>query len=60
MQLKNDLTRRYGASAKVIEFAGPTGHWVRINPLSPDRATAQRIVDSIHVPDADPYLVRLN
>ena len=59
VQLKNDLARRYQA-AKVIEFAGPTGHWVRINPTQSDRLTASRIADSIHIPDADPYLVRLN
>jgi rare lipoprotein A len=59
VQLKNDLMRRY-ATAKVIEFAGPTGHWVRINPLGQDKATARRIADSIHVLDAEPYLVRLN
>jgi rare lipoprotein A len=61
IQLKNDLTRRY-ATAKVIEFAGPTGHWVRINPKNPDKATASQIADSIHIPDpgAQPYLVRLN
>jgi rare lipoprotein A len=61
IQLKNELARRY-AAAKVIEFAGPTGHWVRINPPNLDRATADRIADSIHIPDpgAQPYLVRLN
>jgi rare lipoprotein A len=61
IRLKNDLMRRY-ATAKVIEFAGPTGHWVRINPKNEDRATADRIADSIHIPDpsAQPYLVRLN
>jgi rare lipoprotein A len=61
VQLKNDLMRRY-ATAKVIEFAGPTGHWVRINPKNEDRATADRIADAIHIPDpgAQPYLVRLN
>jgi rare lipoprotein A len=61
VQLKNDLARRY-ATAKVIEFAGPTGHWVRINPAKPDKATAAQISDSIHVPDpgAQPYIVRLN
>jgi rare lipoprotein A len=61
IQLKNDLLRRY-ATAKVIEFAGPTGHWVRINPPNQDRATADRIAESIHIPDpgAEPYLVRLN
>jgi len=61
VQLKADLMRRF-TTAKVIEFAGPTGHWVRINPPNGDRATADRIADSIHIPDpnAQPYLVRLN
>jgi rare lipoprotein A len=61
IQLKNDLARRY-SSAKVIEFAGPTGHWVRINPQSADKATAIQIAGRIHVPvpGAQPYLVRLN
>jgi len=61
VQLKNDLLRRY-STAKVIEFAGPTGHWVRINAQNPDKATAAQIADHIHIPDpaAEPYLVRLN
>jgi rare lipoprotein A len=57
IQLKNDLLRRY-ATAKVIEFQGPTGYWVRINPKFPDKATASEIVDSIHIPDAEAYLTR--
>lgn len=61
IQLKNDLLRRY-STAKVIEFPGPTGYWVRINPKDEDRATANKIADTIHIPDpgAQPYLVRLN
>jgi rare lipoprotein A len=59
ISLKNDLLRRY-ATAKVIEFAGPTGHWVRINPKLPDRANAEMIADSIHIPDAEPYLIRMD
>jgi rare lipoprotein A len=59
IQTKNDLLRRY-APAKVIEFQGPTGFWVRINPNPADHTSAARIADSIHIPDADPYLVRLN
>jgi rare lipoprotein A len=61
IQLKNELTRRY-ATAKVIEFAGPTGHWVRINPLNQDKATASRMAETMRVPEpgARPYLVRLN
>jgi len=61
IKLKNTLLRRY-STAKVIEFAGPTGHWVRINPLKDDKATASQIANSIHVPvpGALPYIVRLN
>jgi rare lipoprotein A len=61
IQLKNELMRRY-ATAKVIEFAGPTGHWVRINPKNQDKATANQIADGIHIPDpgAQPYIVRLD
>ena len=57
--LKNDLSRRY-RTAKVIEFAGPTGHWVRINLKYPDKQTATQVAESIHVPDAEPYLIRLD
>jgi rare lipoprotein A len=59
ISLKNDLIRRY-TTAKVIEFAGPTGHWVRINPKYPDKGTAEQVAESIHVPDAEPYLIRLD
>lgn len=59
IQFKNDLLSRYKTS-KVIEFAGATGHWVRINPAQPDRATANKIAESIHLPDAEPYLIRTN
>ena len=59
IQLKNHLIRRY-ATAKVIEFAGPTGHWVRINPKTPDRAHADEIAANIHVPDAEPYIIRVD
>lgn len=59
VKLKDDLMRRY-ATAKVIEFAGPTGHWVRINPGQPDRSHASQVADSIHPKDpaATPYLIR--
>ncbi|HEV2646272.1 MAG TPA: septal ring lytic transglycosylase RlpA family protein [Acidobacteriaceae bacterium] len=61
IQLKNDLLRRY-ATAKVIEFAGPTGHWVRIDPKNDTRAVVSQIADTIHIPDpgTQPYIVRLN
>ncbi len=61
VKLKNSLMRRY-STAKVIEFAGPTGHWVRINPQNADKTTASKIAENIHVPvpGALPYIVRLN
>ncbi|MEO6981801.1 MAG: septal ring lytic transglycosylase RlpA family protein [Edaphobacter sp.] len=59
VKLKEELMRRY-TTAKVIEFAGPTGHWVRINPKQPDKANATEVADSIHPKDpaALPYLIR--
>ena len=57
IQLKNDLARRY-VTAKVIEFQGPTGYWVRINPKVADKSNASEIADSIHIPEAEPYLTR--
>jgi rare lipoprotein A len=59
VKLKQELMRRY-TTAKVIEFAGPTGHWVRINPRLPDKAHATQVADGIHPndPDAQPYLIR--
>jgi rare lipoprotein A len=61
VKLKEQLSRRY-TTAKVIEFAGPTGHWVRVNPQQPDKAHATQVAESIHSPDPDaqPYLVRTN
>ena len=61
IKLKDQLSRRY-TTAKVIEFAGPTGHWVRVNPLTPDKASANEVAASIRTPDPDaqPYIVRTN
>jgi rare lipoprotein A len=58
IKLKDQMMRRY-RTAKVIEFPGPTGHWVRINPAHPDKANADQVAASIHVSgDVEPYLVR--
>ncbi len=58
IQEKLDLIQRY-PGAKVIEFPGPTGHWVRINPKVSDKQHAEEVADSIHLPDAaQPYLTR--
>jgi rare lipoprotein A len=59
VKLKQDLLRRY-ATAKVIEFPGPTGYWVRVNPRLPDKKNATEVADGIHPKDpaALPYLIR--
>jgi rare lipoprotein A len=59
VKLKEEMIRRY-STAKVIEFPGPTGHWVRISPKVPDKGHATEVADSIHPkdPGAQPYLIR--
>ena len=59
VKLKQDLLHRY-TTAKVIEFPGPTGYWVRVNPKFPDKKNATEVADGIHPKDpaAEPYLIR--
>jgi rare lipoprotein A len=59
VKLKQDLLRRY-TTAKVIEFPGPTGYCVRVNPKFPDKKNATEVADGIHPKDpaAEPYLIR--
>ncbi|MEI9978792.1 MAG: septal ring lytic transglycosylase RlpA family protein [Edaphobacter sp.] len=59
VKLKADLLRRY-TTAKVIEFPGPTGYWVRVNPRVPDKKNATEVADGIHPKDSavEPYLIR--
>lgn len=61
LRLQDDLQHRY-ATAKVIEFQGPTGHWVRINPAGYSRSQALAIAGTLRTaePDALPYVVRLD
>jgi rare lipoprotein A len=61
LDLKNALLKRYVGS-RVIEFAGDTGYWVRIDPPRHDHADAAAIMEWIGNPDpqAVPYLVRLD
>ena len=58
IKLKEDLLRRY-TTAKIIEFEGPTGYWVRINPAYPDHTHATEVADGIRsTASAEPYLTR--
>lgn len=60
--MKNELIRRYGATAKVITFKGDTGSWVRLTPLVPDKDKAEEAAAQVHVPDpgVEAYVTRTN
>jgi rare lipoprotein A len=61
LDLKAALIARY-KGARVIEFHGPTGYWVRVDPALHDRKQAEAMLDWIGKPDANalPYLVRID
>lgn len=58
-KLQEHLERKY-ESANVIEFAGPTGHWVRIRPENGDRSRAVEIAKNLRPQEGEAYLVRLD
>lgn len=58
-RLKNKLTRKY-QTAKVIEFAGPTGEWVRIRPAMDDRQKAFEMAKDVRSTEGGVFLVRLD
>ena len=61
LDLKADLMDEY-PQARVMEFTGPTGHWVRIDPITPDHFHANEIAKNLSSEDpaALPYVVRLD
>jgi rare lipoprotein A len=61
LDLKDALIKRY-RTARVSEFHGPTGYWVRIDPADHARPQAEAMLDWIGKPDAAalPYLVRID
>jgi rare lipoprotein A len=58
-KLKEKLQDRY-ENAKVIQFTGPTGEWVRIRPQGDDKRTAQEVASKTHVKEGGVFLVRLD
>lgn len=58
-KLRDHLTRKY-QTANVIEFTGPTGHWVRIRPLNDDKSRAAEIANDLKPIEGEAYLVRLD
>ena len=59
LKLEEHLSRKY-ETANVIEFTGPTGHWVRIRPQADDKQRAVEIAKSINPKEGEAYLVRLD
>lgn len=59
VELANHLQRKY-ATANVVEFTGPTGHWVRIRPANDDKSKAVEIAAELKPEQGRAYLVRLD
>lgn len=59
IELKSKLQRRY-RTAKVLEFAGPTGYWVRVRVLEDKKERAQEVAQVINVDEGGVFLVRLD
>ncbi len=59
IRLEDKLQRNY-RSASVIEFAGPTGDWVRIRPENGNRDQAIEIARNLRPSEGEAYLVRLD
>ncbi len=58
-KLKEKLQDRY-STAKVIQFTGPTGEWVRLRPAGDDKRQAQEVAAKTHVKEGGVFLVRLD
>jgi rare lipoprotein A len=58
-KLRDELERKY-ENAKVIDFSGPTGYWVRIRPEGDNREQAELIARRLKPEEGDAYLVRLD
>lgn len=58
-RLKSKLMRKY-ATAKVIQFSGPTGEWVRLRPANDSRSVAVEVARTTKVNEGGVFLVRLD
>lgn len=58
-KLKSKLMRKY-STAKVIQFTGPTGDWVRLRPVADDREKAFEVARNTKVDEGGVFLVRLD
>jgi len=51
---------RQEPDAKVLQFPGPTGFWVRVRVADDDKQEAQRVADTISVDEGGVFMVRLD
>jgi rare lipoprotein A len=58
-RLKERLARKY-ETAKVLEFSGPTGEWVRVRVWNDDKRRAEEVADSTVTSEGSVFLVRLD
>ncbi|HZD33435.1 MAG TPA: septal ring lytic transglycosylase RlpA family protein [Candidatus Angelobacter sp.] len=58
-KLKEKLQDRY-QTAKVVQFTGPTGEWVRIRPAGDNKEKAQEVAAKTKVKEGGVFLVRLD
>ena len=58
-KIEEHLQKKY-STANVIEFTGPTGHWVRIRPAHDDKQRAMEIASKDRPAAGNAYLVRLD
>lgn len=59
LHLKQRLARKY-QTAKVIQFSGPTGEWVRFRAVNDDRVRAFAVAAETKVHEGGVFLVRLD
>jgi len=59
LQMKQSLIDRYHPT-NVLEFAGPTGEWVRVRVQNDDRDLAEQLSQSVTTPEGGVFLVRLD
>lgn len=58
-KFKEKLQRRYH-TANVLQFAGPTGYWVRVRVQDDDKERAESVLHDNKAPDGAAFLVRLD
>lgn len=59
LDLKKALTARY-PKARLLDFPGATGYWVRVRVEDDDRLLAQKVAGNIKVSEGGVFLMRLD